>query len=143
VSCGRRAFSQGLFFATVTLLAAPAFAGSYLNRAALLIGQGRREGEFLRAHFADKELAHTVHRMATARVEAASTMMVPKEVVQAHPHLLLVFENYERAADACKNSQVERFIVFLQRALDEERTFRAVLKQFGWDLPGTGDERGR
>jgi hypothetical protein len=67
-------------------------------------------------------------------------MMVPKEVVQAHPHLLLVFENYERAADAAENSQVERFLVFLQRALDEERTFRAVLKQFGWDLPGASDD---
>jgi hypothetical protein len=112
-----------------------------LNRARLLIGQGRREGDFLRSHFADKELARTVHRMAVARVEAASTMMVPKEVVQAHPHLLLVFENYERAADAAKDGRVERFLVCLQRALDEERTFRAVLKQCGWELPASGDDR--
>jgi hypothetical protein len=141
VKPGRRALLQGAAAAALGLLAAPALAGSYLNRAALLIAQGRREGDFLRAHFADKELAHTVHRMATARVEAAGTMMVPKEVVQAHPHLLLIFENYERAADACENSQVERFMVLLQRALDEERTFRAVLKQLGWDLPGASDER--
>lgn len=139
----RRAFSQGLAAAALSLLAVPAFAGSYLNRAALLIAQGRREGEFLRSHFADKELANTVHRMALARVDAANTMMVPKEVVQAHPHLLLVFENYERAAEACKKAQVERFMVLLQRALDEERTFRAVLRQLGWELPGTGDDRDR
>lgn len=137
----RRALSQSLVAAALLFGAAPAFAGSYLNRAALLIAQGRREGEFLRAHFADKELAHTVHRMAVARVEAASTMLVPKEVVQAHPHLLLIFENYERAADAAENSQVERFLVFLQRALDEERTFRAVLKTSGWELPGANDNR--
>jgi hypothetical protein len=141
VNRGRRAFSQCLVAAAVGLLAAPASAGSYLNRAALLITQARREGEFLRAHFADKELAHTVHHMATARVEAAGAMLVPKEVVQAHPHLLLIFENYERAADACENSQAERFLVFMQHALDEERTFRAVLKQFGWDLPGKNDDR--
>lgn len=139
----RRAFSGGVVATALALFAAPAWAGSYLNRAALLIGQGRREGNWLREHFADKELAHTVHRMALARVDVASTMLVPKEVVQAHPHLLLIFENYERAADACRNDQAERFLVLLQRALDEERTFRAVLKQLGWDLPGSGDDHHR
>lgn len=139
---GRRAFAQSLALAC-TLLAGRAFAGSYLNRAAMLIAQGRREGEYLRAHFADKELAHTVHRMAVARVDAASTMLVPKEVVQAHPHLLLIFENYERAADACENSQAERFMLLLQRAMDEERTFRAVLKQLGWECPSGERERDR
>lgn len=118
------------------LLAAPsAFAGSYLNRAALLVASGRREAEYLRAHFADKELARVVHRLATARIEAASGMLVPKEVVQAHPHLLLIFENYERAADCAENVQAERFMVYLQHAFDEERTFRAILRQLGWELP--------
>jgi tRNA-2-methylthio-N6-dimethylallyladenosine synthase len=60
---------------------------------------------------------------------------VPKEVVQAHPHLLLTLENYERAADAAVAGEADRFMIYCQRAQDEERTFRAVLKQFGWELP--------
>jgi hypothetical protein len=61
--------------------------------------------------------------------------MVPKEVVQAHPHLLLTLENYERAMDAAVNGEGERFMIYCQRAQDEERTFRAVLRQLGWELP--------
>lgn len=131
----RRAFVLGGAAAWLLLQARPAFAGSYLTRAALLIHEGRKEADALRAHFADKELARTIHRMASARVEAASSMLVPKEVVQAHPHLLLIFESYERAADAAENTEPEHFLTFLQRALDEERTFRYVLKQLGWELP--------
>jgi hypothetical protein len=133
----RRRLLQSLLLGAASLFAGPAFAGSYLNRAALLIAEGRKEADYLRQHFADKELARIVHRLATTRVEVASSMMVPKEVVQAHPHLLLIFENYERAADAAENGQAERFLVCLQRALDEERTFRFVLKQLGWEIPAS------
>jgi hypothetical protein len=115
--------------------AGPASAGSYLNRAALLLSQAKKECNFLRARFADKELARLIHRMCKVRLEAASEMLVPKEVVQAHPHLLLVFENYERGAEAAVKGEAERFLVYSQRAQDEERTFRAVLRQFGWELP--------
>ena len=62
-------------------------------------------------------------------------MTVPKEVVLAHPHLLLVLESYEQAAEAATRGDAARFITYYQRALDEERTFRAVLKSFGWVLP--------
>lgn len=138
VSTQRRRFLTVAALGTLAplLVAAPAHAGSYLNRAALLLAQGRSEANTLRQNFADKELSRIVLRMAKARLEAASTMLVPKEVVQAHPHLLLVFENYERAADAAVLGQAERFLVYCQRAYDEERTFRAVLKQLGWELPG-------
>ena len=73
--------------------------------------------------------------MAQARVRAAASMEVPKDVVLAHPHLGLVLENYERAADAAQNGQVERFLVFLAKAREEELTLRAVLKRLGWELP--------
>ena len=132
---GRRRALQALGVASVALFAAPAFAGSYLNRAALLLGEGRKEADYLRQHFADKELARMIHRLAVTRVEASSKMMVPKEVVQAHPHLLLVFEHYERAADAAENGEAEHFLLTLQKALDEERAFRFVLKQLGWEVP--------
>jgi hypothetical protein len=73
--------------------------------------------------------------MATARLDAARTMTVPKEVEQAHPHLLLVLENYQQAAEAATLGETERFGIYFQRAQDEERTFKAVLKQLGWLLP--------
>ncbi len=136
VSVPRRKLLLALASVTgVALLAVPASAGSYLTRAALLLSGARREGEVLRQHFADKELARTIHRLARARMEAAASMLVPKDVVQAHPHLLLVLEHHERACDAAEKGEPERFLIALQRALDEDRTFRAVLKQFGWELP--------
>jgi hypothetical protein len=119
------------------LLTGSAWAGTYLNSAALLLIQSSKEGDYLRAHIGDKELSDLIHKLASARLEAAKSMLVPKEVVQAHPHLLLVLENYERAADVATRGEAEKFLVYQQRARDEERTFRGVLKQFGYTLPET------
>lgn len=112
-----------------------AWAGSYLNRAALLVSQAGADADYLRARITDRELAAVIHKLAVARVEAASSMEVPKEVAQAHPHLLLVLENYERAAESAREGQTQRFVIYQQRARDEERTLRGVLKQLGWSLP--------
>lgn len=117
------------------LFAAPTEAGSYLNRAAMLVIQASRESEYLRGRINDKDLAELVHQVATARLQAASRMNVPKEVVQAHPHLLLSLENYERSADAAVQGHNDRFLVYQQRARDEEGILRGVLKQLGWVLP--------
>ena len=123
-----------LLFAAL-LFTGSAWAGTYLNSAALLLSQSAKEGDYLRAHIGDKELAELIHKLANARLEAAKGMLVPKEVVQAHPHLLLVLENYERAADGATRGEAEKFLIYQQRARDEERTFRGVLKQFGYALP--------
>jgi hypothetical protein len=117
------------------LLSGSAWAGTYLNSAALLLIQSSKEGDYLRAHIGDKDLSELIHKLASARLEAAKGILVPKEVVQAHPHLLLVLENYERAADAATRGGAEKFLIYQQRARDEERTFRGVLKQFGYALP--------
>ena len=117
------------------MLVSSAEAGSYLNRAAMLVAQASRESEYLRGRSNDKDLAELVHRVAVARLDAASRMNVPKEVVQAHPHLLLALENYERSADAAVEGHNDRFLVYQQRARDEEVILRGVLKQLGWVLP--------
>ncbi len=130
----RRAFIW-LGALTPLLVASVAEAGSYLNRAAMLVVQASRESEYLRARVMDKDLAELVHRVATARLEAASRMNVPKEVVQAHPHLLLTLENYERSADSAVQGFSERFLIYQQRARNEEVILRGVLKQLGWALP--------
>jgi recombinational DNA repair ATPase RecF len=132
---GRRGFCAVSLAAAFALLAPSAWAGSYLDRAALLVAQASREADYLRLRLTDSELARTVHKLAAARLKAASTMQVPKEVAQAHPHLLLMLENYERAADAARGGKQERFFEFLTRARDEEGILRGVLKQLGWPLP--------
>lgn len=130
----RRSFMAGLSLAVVSI-AVPAWAGSYLDRAALLVHQATRDADYLRARLSDRELARVIHTLAKARVEAASAMIVPKEVAQAHPHLLLMLENYERAAEAAEKGQTQRFLIYQQRARDETRILRGVLKQLGWPLP--------
>jgi hypothetical protein len=117
------------------LFATEAVAGSYLARAAMLVVQASRESQYLRGRVNDKDLAELVHQVAVARLEAASRMNVPKEVVQAHPHLLLCLENYERSADSAVQGHNDRFLVYQQRARDEDGILRGVLKQLGWALP--------
>lgn len=131
---GRRVFSLGVC-AAVLSSSERAFAGTYLNRAALLLNAAVSETEYLRKRLSDKELAQVVYSMAKARRETASLMTVPTEVGNAHPHLLLTLENYEQATEGATRGEGERFIIYAQRAIDEERTFRSVLKQHGWTLP--------
>jgi len=130
----RRAFAALAAVAVLTL-ALPVFAGTYLNRAVVLLSGGAREAAYLRARLGDKELARVTYRLAGARLDAARSMTVPKEVENAHPHLLLVLENYQQAAEAATLGEPDRFTLHMQRALDEERAFKTVLKQLGWVLP--------
>jgi len=116
-------------------LAVPAVAGSYLNRAALLIGQARDEANVLRKHVYDRELARVVRTLCEGRLEAGQEMLVPNEVRLAHPHLVLMLERYERAADSAVRGKPEGFLALQRQALDEEQIFRSVLKRLGWDLP--------
>ena len=128
--------AAGLLAAGALVFAArPAWAGTYLNRAALLLNGASREASYLRARLGDRELAGVVHRLAQARLATAGAMTVPKEVAQAHPHLLLVLENYEQATDAATRGELERFTICYQRAQDEDRTFRAIVKSLGWVCP--------
>jgi len=124
----------GVLAASLTLTGL-AHAGSYLDRVSILVADAGRDADYLRGRLSDKELARVIHAIAEARVTAASTMQVPKEVAQAHPHLLLVLENYERAAEAAKDGNAQRFLIYQQRARDEEKVLRGVLKQLGWPLP--------
>lgn len=112
-----------------------AYAGSYLDRAAMLVGIANLELSYLRRKLYDTELARTTQKLAAARVGAAQTMEVPSEVVQAHPHLLLMLEDCERATNAAVERNAEEFLKFQRAARDEEEHFRAILKQLGWQLP--------
>ncbi|HEY5959141.1 MAG TPA: hypothetical protein VIV60_21435 [Polyangiaceae bacterium] len=117
------------------LLSSAAWAGSYLDRTSLLINEARRASHFLRQRSHDKELARIVQHAAIARLEAAQKMSVPKEVALAHPHVLIVLEHHERAADAAANGDVPKFLVYELKSEEEERVLRSVFEQLGWPLP--------
>jgi hypothetical protein len=115
-----------------------AWAGSYLNRGVVLVRHAREEGEYLRNRSYDAELARVMQRVAQGRLQAARETLVPKEVVQAHPHLLLMLEHYERAAAAAVDGKPQKVLELINQARDEEQIFRSILRQLGWPLP---DER--
>jgi hypothetical protein len=119
----------------------PAWAGSYLDRAALLLDEARREGDMLQPRTYDKEMVLIVKALAEARAKVGRKMEVPQAVVKAHPHLLLVLESCERAADAATEGNFKKFMEHLMTARDEERTFRALIAELGYTLPEVGSKR--
>lgn len=132
---GRRRFAfAGLVSLAALTFVARAFAGTYLDRAGILVRQARTEIDYLSYRTGDHDLAELVHRMTVARLSAARDMSIPKEVTQAHPHLLLMLENCERAADAAETGAGQRFIIYHRRARDEEEIFRRIMRQFGFPL---------
>lgn len=133
---GRRGLFRGAALLGWLLATPPAFAGTYLDRAELLVRTARSELDYLEARSSNRELAELVQRLALGRLEAARDMFVPKEVTQAHPHLMLFLENCERAADAALHGERGRHVTLARRARDEEEAFRTILRQLGFPLPG-------
>ena len=132
----RRRFLALVATALVALaFATPAWAGSYLDRAALLLEEARREGDMLLPRTNDKEMVLVIKTLASARAKVGRKMEVPAAVTKAHPHLLLVLENYERAADAAYDGNFKKFVEHLNTAREEEKTFRAILSELGYSLP--------
>jgi hypothetical protein len=124
------------------LLSPGAWAGSYLDRAALMLDEARREGDLLQPRTMDKELVLVVQALAEARVKVGRKMEVPAAVAKAHPHFLLVLENCERAAAAAGEGDFKRFMEHLNTARDEERIFKAVLSELGFALPDVSGKHG-
>ncbi len=131
----RRAMLALIVAACLSALAAPAAAGSYMDRAWLLIAEGSRANEFLGKRLYDRELARVVGQAAEGRLQAAKVTQVPREVELAHPHLLLMLEHYERAAAAAALGELPRYFEHSRAAQDEEQLFRSILRQLGWTLP--------
>jgi hypothetical protein len=128
--------------ALVAFAAVPsARAGSYLDRAALLLDETRKEGDMLQPRTHDKELVLLVKSLAEVRVRVARKMEVPAAIGKAHPHLLLVLENAERAANAASDGNFKKFMEHLNVARDEERIFRAVIAELRYTLPELPNKR--
>jgi hypothetical protein len=117
------------------LLASPAFAGPYLNTAAMLLREGFQSAEFVRANLGDRDLARVAHVIAEARMDAAAHLTIPKEVERAHPHFLLALASLERATDAVTRGDVSGCLRHIETARGESRTFRALLEQQRLAMP--------
>jgi len=117
------------------LLSSSVWSGSYLNRASLLLEGARAERDMVWPRHTDKELLRVVHGIAAARSESARGMEVPKSVAPAHPHLLLILENCERAYAAALAGSHEKFVEYILRARREDKTFRALIRKLGYTLP--------
>ncbi len=137
----RRLLCATTFALCALFVALPAWAGSYLDRASLLLDEARREGDLLQPRTHDKELVMVVHALAEARARVASKMECPAAVSRAHPHLLLVLENSERAADAAAQGNFKKFMEHLVVARNEDRAFRAILAELGYTLPDLNARR--
>jgi hypothetical protein len=132
-----RRFFLALTITLPLLFVSHAFGGSYLNRAALLLDGSQAERDMVLPRSDDKELLRVVYEVAQARTRAGQAMDVPKNIAAAHPHLLLVLENTERAYAAALDGNHERFVEHILRARTEDQTFRALIKELGYSLPST------
>jgi hypothetical protein len=100
-----------------------------------LLDETRRSDEWMQWHYGDMSLADLLHQMSEARVKCGRKLLVPKEADRAHPHLLLALEASERAMAAALEGESKHFLKLVAQALEEERTFRAILSQDNQTLP--------
>src|SRR5690606_29640918 len=103
----------------------------------LLLDTSRAERDMVMPRTHDEELVRVVHAVAQARARVARSMHVPKQVVGAHPHLLLVLENSERAYAAALDDNHSKFLEHIFRARTEDQVFRTLVEKLGYTLPRT------
>lgn len=127
--------------ALASLAPSVAWAGSYLDRAALLLVETQREGDLVQPRVGDKEFVAIVAATTAARLDAARGMQVPAQVAKAHPHLLLVLTNADAAMRAAVEGDFKKFMQSLTAARAEDKNFRLVLKTLGYTLPEHGSRR--
>jgi hypothetical protein len=107
----------------------------------VLLEEARREGDMLQPRTGDKDLVMVIKALTVARAKVASQMEVPAAVAKAHPHLLLVLANSERAADAAAEGNFKKFMEHLTAAREEDRNFRAILSELGFSVPDVASKR--
>ena len=83
----------------------------------------------------DPEFAKFAHPMADKYVEMASRLTPPARLAVAHPHMLLVVENVERALDAAASGELAAFRQRTRTVREELATLDGVLKQIKVRLP--------
>ena len=127
----RRQFLGAAASAVIGLVTRAGWAGSYLDRAALMLDSARKEIATVKTRTGDKELLLVVKTMTEARLKVARKMNVPAKVVSMHPHLMLVLENYDRAIDSLISGNNKKYAECLVNASDEEKIFKKAGREDG------------
>ncbi len=108
----------------------------YLAQLAMVLEGARRLLLWTETYIGDPEFARFGHRMAEGYVDMAGRLVPPeKKLVNAHPHLLMVVENVERALDAAARGDTSAFRQRARIVREELLTLESVLKQLKLRLP--------
>ena len=107
----------------------------YLAELALLVEGSRRLINFAGQNLDERELLRFAHPLAERYVELSGHMLPSAKVVVAHPHLILVVENVERALDASAAGDAVTYQKRMRIARDELANLEAVLKQLKLRVP--------
>ncbi|MET0283995.1 MAG: hypothetical protein ABW352_05980 [Polyangiales bacterium] len=102
---------------------------TYMSQMSLVIDGARRLITFCEQHGDDKDLARFARPLAERHVELANRMLPSSRLAVAHPHMLLVVENIDRALDSAAAGDAATYQKRLRIARDELANLEAVLKQ--------------
>ena len=139
--CGASALLVALSI-VLTSFAAPARAEpevrrdrSYMIQLGLTLEGVRRLMLWVETHPNDPDLARFAYPLSERYVEMAGHMTPTKKLSMAHPHLLLVVENVERALDAAGRNDMAVFRQRMRTVREELAILDGVLKQLKLKLP--------
>ena len=107
----------------------------YLLRMGLVLDGSRRLLSWLERHARDRELARFAHPAAEHYVKLAGRALPTRRLAIAHPHLLLIVENVERATHAVASGDRDGFDRRVRTVHDELALLRSVLENLRVKLP--------
>jgi hypothetical protein len=110
----------------------------YLAELAMSLESARRFVLWVEAYGADGELARFAYPLAERLVESASHLTPPARWVPAHPHVLLITENVERALDAAAAADLASFRHHARIVREELSILDGLFKQLKLKLPELG-----
>jgi hypothetical protein len=108
---------------------------SYMIQLGLTLEGVRRLMLWVETHPNDPDLARFAYPLSERYVEMAGHMTPSKKLSTAHPHLLLVVENVERAIDAAGRNDMAMFRQRMRTVREELAILDGVLKQLKLKLP--------
>jgi hypothetical protein len=107
----------------------------YLAELALTLEGARRVMLWVETHPGDPDFARFAYPLAERYVEMAGHLTPSTRLVPAHPHLLLVVENVERAVEAASLGDMTVFRKHARTVREELSILDNVLKQLKFKLP--------
>jgi hypothetical protein len=107
----------------------------YLAQLAMVLEGSRRLLLWSETYVGEAEFARFAHPLAENYVDLAGRLIPPEKLVMAHPHMLLVVENVERALDAAGSGDTPAFRQRARIVREELVTLEGVLKQLKVRMP--------